>query len=121
MTTTRRENFGVSNNSRIAKRYTIPASVNEAMKYGPPLSPKLRAQMVSATHNAAPSMYTLHSGLSLAEVLFTIFRLTTSDYRVGLKGCGFSRTVRRKETIYGTAEAVLFQIQVFILSSSATC
>jgi hypothetical protein len=37
------------------------------MKYGPPLSPKLREQIVSATHNVAPSMYTLHAG-----VIFTI-------------------------------------------------
>ena len=45
----------------------MPATVKEAMKYGPPLSPKLREQMVSATHNVAPSMYTLCSG-----VVFTI-------------------------------------------------
>ena len=63
MTTTRRANLGVAKNSRIAKRYTMPASVKEAMKYGPPLSPKLREQIVSATHNVAPSMYTLHSGV----------------------------------------------------------
>jgi hypothetical protein len=42
----------------------MPASVKEAMKRGPPLSPKLREQMVSATHNVAPSMYTLHSGVT---------------------------------------------------------
>jgi hypothetical protein len=41
----------------------MPASVKEAMKYGPPLSPKLREQIVSATHNVAPSMYTLHAGV----------------------------------------------------------
>src|SRR5438445_10613691 len=64
MTTTRRGNLAVANNSRIAKRYAMPASVKEAMKYGPPLSPKLREQMVSATHNVAPSMYTLHSGVT---------------------------------------------------------
>src|SRR3979411_401830 len=45
----------------------MPASVKEAMKYGPPLSPKWREQIVSATHNVAPSMYTLHAG-----VIFTI-------------------------------------------------
>lgn len=67
MTTTRRENFGVAKNSRIAKRYTMPASVKEAMKYGPPLSPKLREQIVSDAYNVAPSMYTLHAG-----VIFTI-------------------------------------------------
>src|SRR6267143_1481988 len=67
MTTPRRENLDVAKNSRIAKRYATPASVKEAMKYGPPLSPKLREQMVSATHNMAPSMYTLHAG-----VIFTI-------------------------------------------------
>src|SRR5437870_12402032 len=70
--TTRRANLGVANNSRIAKRYAIPASVNEAMKYGPPLSPKLREQIVSATHNVAPSMYTLHVGLIFTEVIFTV-------------------------------------------------
>jgi hypothetical protein len=42
----------------------MPAKVREAMKYGPPLSPKLREQSVSATHNAAPSMYTLPSGVA---------------------------------------------------------
>src|SRR5213592_4361411 len=66
--TTRRGKIGVAKNSRIAKRYTMPASVKEAMKYGPPRSPKLREQIVSATHNVAPSMYTLHSG-----VTFTVF------------------------------------------------
>src|SRR5579862_9071733 len=67
MTTTRRESVGAAKNSRTAKRYTMPASVKEAMKYGPPLSPKLREQIVSATHNVAPRMYTLRSG-----VFFTI-------------------------------------------------
>src|SRR6266851_5533223 len=67
MTTTRRANLGVPKNSRIVKRYAMPASAREPMKYGPPLSPKLRAQIVSATHNVAPSMYTLHAG-----VIFTI-------------------------------------------------
>ena len=67
MTTTRRGNLGVAKNSRIAKRYAMPASVKEAMKYGPPRSPKLREQIVSATHNVAPSMYTLHAG-----VIFTV-------------------------------------------------
>ena len=71
MTTTRRENFGVAKNSRIAKRYTMPASVKEAMKYGPPRSPKLREQMVSATHNVAPRTYTLHAG-----VIFTILSIS---------------------------------------------
>src|SRR5258705_6642064 len=67
MTTTRRESVGVAKNSRTANRYTMPASVKEAMKYGPPLSPKLREQIVSAPHKLAPSMYTL-----LAGVIFTI-------------------------------------------------
>lgn len=58
MTTTRRSNLGVLKNLRTAKRYAIPATVKEAMKYGPPRSPKLREQMVSATHNVAPRMYT---------------------------------------------------------------
>jgi hypothetical protein len=47
----------------------MPASAKEAMKYGPPLSPKLREQIVNATHNVAPSTYTLHSG-----VTFTVHR-----------------------------------------------
>src|SRR5438552_15088781 len=68
MNTTRREmrrsNLGVAKNSRIAKRYATPASVKKAMKYGPPLSPKLREQIVSATHDVAPSVYTLHSGVT---------------------------------------------------------
>src|SRR5207244_9946856 len=64
MTMTRCGNIGMEKNSRIAKRYTMPASVKEDMKYGPPLSPKLREQIVSATHRVAPSMYTLHSGLT---------------------------------------------------------
>jgi hypothetical protein len=70
MTTTRLGNIDVAKNSRIAKRYAIPASVKEAMKYGPPLSLKLREQMVRATHNVAASMYTLHVG-----VIFTITAL----------------------------------------------
>src|SRR5437868_15137321 len=68
MTTTRRGNLGVAKNSRIAKRYTMPASVREAMKRGPPLSPKLREQIVSATHNVAPSRYSLHAAVSLTTV-----------------------------------------------------
>ena len=67
MTTTRRSNLGVAKNSRIAKRYAIPASVNEAMKYGPPLSPKVWEQIMSVAHNVAPRTYTLRS-----EVTFTI-------------------------------------------------
>src|SRR5881397_879257 len=74
MTTTLRGNLGVAKNSRIAKRYAMPASAKEAMKYGPPLSPKLREQIVSATHNVAPSVYTLHSG-----VIFTFLRGTSSE------------------------------------------
>jgi hypothetical protein len=69
MTTTRRANLGVAKNSRIARRYTMPASVKEVMKYGPPLSPKLREQTVSATHNVAPSMYTLHAGVMTFTIL----------------------------------------------------
>ena len=63
MMTTRRANLGVANNSLIAKRYAMPATAKEAMKYGPPRSPKWREQIVSATHNVAPSMYTLHAGV----------------------------------------------------------
>jgi hypothetical protein len=55
MTTTRRGNPGVERNSRIARRYAMPAIVREARKDGPPLSPQLREQMVSATHKMAPS------------------------------------------------------------------
>jgi hypothetical protein len=47
----------------------MAASVKQAMKPGPPRSPKLREQMVNATHKAAPNAYTLHSGRS-----FTILR-----------------------------------------------
>ena len=45
----------------------MPASVKEAMKDGPPRSPKWREQMVSATSKMAPSPYTLHAG-----VIFTL-------------------------------------------------
>src|SRR5690348_6732921 len=34
------------------------------MKCDPPLSPKLREQIVSATHAAAPRVYTLHSAVT---------------------------------------------------------
>jgi hypothetical protein len=54
-TTTRRGNFGVVKNSRAAKRYAIPATAKVAMKYGPPLSLKLREQIVNATHIVAPN------------------------------------------------------------------
>ena len=33
------------------------------MKNGPPRSPKLREQIVSATHNVAPNRHTLHAGV----------------------------------------------------------
>ena len=78
MTTTRREtlgsNFGVAKDPRIANRYAIPATVKEAMKSGPPRSPKLREQIVRATHNVAPSTYTLHSGMTFTVLpyLFVI-------------------------------------------------
>src|SRR6266542_815732 len=76
VTTTRRvmrlSNFGVAKNSRMANRYAMPATVKEDMKYGPPLSPKLREQIVSATHKVAPSTYTLHAGLIFREMTFTI-------------------------------------------------
>ena len=68
MTTTRRSNLDVAKNSRIANRYAMPAIVKEAKKYGPPLSPKLREQMVSATHNVAPSAYSLHEGVSFTAL-----------------------------------------------------
>ena len=55
----------------------MPATVKEAMKHGPPLSPKLREQIVSATHNVAPSTYTLCSG-----VVFTITILSLSPPRI---------------------------------------
>ena len=54
----------------------MPATVKEAMKYGPPRSPKLREQMVSATHNVAPSTYTLHSG-----EIFTAHRVVRDSVR----------------------------------------
>src|SRR5580692_6079040 len=69
MTMTRFGNIGVEENSRTARRYTMPAIVKEEMKYGPPLSPKLREHMVSATHNVAPSAYTLHAGVTFTGLL----------------------------------------------------
>ncbi len=75
----------------------MPASVKEAMKYGPPRSPKLREQIVIATHNAAPSRYTLHAG-----VIFTITILQcrtelvptpgTSPYTINERNRDFSST-----------------------------
>jgi hypothetical protein len=38
------------------------ATAKEAIKDGPPLSPKLREQIVSATHKIVPSTYTLKEG-----------------------------------------------------------
>ena len=67
MTITCGENVGLAKNSRIAKRYTMPASVKEAIKDGPPRSLKLREQIVSATHIVGPSIYTLDAG-----VIFTV-------------------------------------------------
>jgi len=52
--TTRRGNSGVDRNSRIARRYAMPAATNEARKNGPPLSSQLREQIVSATLKMAP-------------------------------------------------------------------
>jgi hypothetical protein len=78
MTTTRRENLGVVNNSRIANRYAIPASVKEPMKYGPPRSLKYREQIVTAVHNAAPSVYTLHAGVTFIVLPGPFDRLSES-------------------------------------------
>src|SRR5215468_2676700 len=69
ITTTRRPRLDEAKNSRTAKRYKTSAIVKEAMKCGPPRSPKLRAQMVSARNNAAPSAHTRCAGL-----IFTVLR-----------------------------------------------
>ncbi len=42
----------------------MPATAKEAMKYGPPRSPKLREQIVSATSKMAPKTYSLRDGVS---------------------------------------------------------
>ncbi len=49
----------------------MPATVKDAMKYGPPRSPKWSEQIVSATHKAAPSRYNLHSAVTSTEATFT--------------------------------------------------
>lgn len=71
-------NPGVAKNSRIAKRYTTHPRPKEAMKRGPPRSPKLREQIVRATSKVAPSMYTLH-----AEFIFTVLRCPSFSYPSG--------------------------------------
>jgi len=43
----------------------MPAIASEAINQGPPLSPKLREQIVSATHKMEPSAYTLVDGVNL--------------------------------------------------------
>ncbi len=53
----------------------MPATVKEVMKHGPPLSPKLREQIVSATHNAAPSTYTLCAGVVFINYLPNAFSM----------------------------------------------
>src|SRR5690348_1705605 len=69
VTTTRRQNVPVvrtprsQNNTRTVRGYATPASIKEPIKYGPPLSPKLREQTVSATSNMMPSMYSLDEGV----------------------------------------------------------
>src|SRR4051794_33909143 len=63
--TTRRGNFALAKNSRIASRYAIPAIVKEARKYDSPLSSKLREHMTSAAHKMAPGAYILHAGVTL--------------------------------------------------------
>src|SRR4051812_42054621 len=68
-TRTRWGNLGVEKNSRTAKRYTIPATADQAMKDGPPLSPKLREQIVRATDNITPSTYTLLDGVTFTVLL----------------------------------------------------
>src|SRR5271170_1218919 len=72
-TTTPRENFDAAKNSRIAKRYTTPATVKEAMKVDPPRSPKLREQMVNAAYNATPSTQTLHAGVIFIITVFLLW------------------------------------------------
>jgi hypothetical protein len=46
----------------------MPAPAKEAMKDGPPRSPQLREQIVSATHKMAPSTYTLLDGVSFTAL-----------------------------------------------------
>jgi hypothetical protein len=70
MTTTRRENFGAQKNSRIARRYAIPATAKEPRKDGPPRSPKLREQVINARYKIAPSTYTLADGVNFTVLLY---------------------------------------------------
>jgi hypothetical protein len=48
-------NFGVEKNSRMAKRYAIPATASGTRNEGSPILLKLREQMNSDTSRIAPS------------------------------------------------------------------
>jgi hypothetical protein len=57
MTMTRFGNLGVDEekNSRMARRYAMPATASGIMKDAPPTLLKLREQIVSATSKIAPN------------------------------------------------------------------
>ena len=58
----------------------MPATVSEAMKYGPPRSLKLREQTVKATHNVTPSMYTRCAGVVFSSAITILPRRSESGF-----------------------------------------
>jgi hypothetical protein len=65
---TRCEKLGVEKNSRMAKRYAMPATARGMMKDDSPVLPSLREQIVSAASKMAPSPYTLWDGVSFTAL-----------------------------------------------------
>ncbi|MDQ1387610.1 MAG: hypothetical protein QOF56_1064 [Acidobacteriaceae bacterium] len=65
---TRRGNVGVEKNSRIARRYAMPATASGMMKDRSPMLLSLREQIVSAISKVAPNAYSLRDGASFTSL-----------------------------------------------------
>jgi len=64
MMMTRFGNLGVEKNSRMARRYTTPATDRGMMENASPWPLNLREQIVNATSKMVPSPYNLRDGVS---------------------------------------------------------
>ena len=61
---TRSGNLGVEKNSRMERRYAMPATASGMMKDGSPTLLSLREQIVSITSKIAPNPYSLRDAVS---------------------------------------------------------
>src|SRR5258706_9377507 len=84
---------GLEKNSRMARRYAMPATARGTMKDGSPTLLSLREQIVSATSKMAPSPYSLCEGASFTGLPYNdeVGRLLAAIRRTSLQSLGPSR------------------------------